>query len=98
LLNRSDAQLDSPAKQTSSQATSQEQSTGQHYEQKKLAQKFNENSIKSTALEPKIYTDAIQPSTKLLPKNHCSRLTQTPGKSDRSKNEKEQKQRTKIID
>jgi hypothetical protein len=49
---------------------------------RKLAQKFNQNSVKSTALELKICTEQIQQATNLIPKNHRLRFTQTPGKID----------------
>jgi len=51
---------------------------------RKLAQKFDENSIKLTALEHKICTEQIQQATNLIPKNHRLRFTHTLGKIDRS--------------
>jgi hypothetical protein len=70
---------------------------------RKLAQKFNRNSIKSIALEPKIYTEQIQQAMNLISKNHRLRFTQTPEKIDRSqarkwgKNEQHIEQKSQFI-
>jgi len=50
--------------------------------------KINEIQLKSKELSPKLCTDEIHLGTNSSPKNHCLRLSQTPGNWDLSQERK----------